>query len=207
MESVAYRVRTLTLAWIKAHVNTTGNEEADKAAKEGTHLSAITLQTFSPWSSIQNKIEEYCYGKWNFRWNVTDTCRHTKCFYGGPDKNKTKGVIKLPRLKLSLFVEALTGHNWLSYHQNKINENISKICRLCNAGEETFTHLITTCPVLRQMRTDIFLDKQTEPNNEWSIKGVNKFINSPTVNSLLTDKTNHVYKEIIFIDHAFSSSD
>ena len=88
-------------------------------------------------------------------------------------------------------VQAIIGHNWLSYHQNKLNTNISQTCRLRNTGDESFIHLISTCPALRQVRTDIFLDKTIEPNNEWSIKGLNKFISTSTINSLLTDKNNY----------------
>ena len=34
METLASHVKHLTLAWIKAHVGTEGNEQADQAAKE-----------------------------------------------------------------------------------------------------------------------------------------------------------------------------
>ena len=83
METLALEVKHLTLAWIKAHVGTEGNEQADQLAKEGaaggTHMKAT--QTPIPWQVAKNKIEIYTTTKWKHKWLNASHYKHTKLFY------------------------------------------------------------------------------------------------------------------------------
>ena len=64
------------------------------------------------------------------------------------------------RMRLSRFVRIITGHNALNWLRNKISPNeFSNMCRFCRDNVETFWHLATECPVFRESRHDIFLDK------------------------------------------------
>ena len=73
METLAIEAKHLTLAWIKAHVGTEGNEQADQAAKEGaaggSHMK--NTQTPIPWQIAKNKIEAYTTNKWKHKWIST----------------------------------------------------------------------------------------------------------------------------------------
>ena len=48
METLALQTKHVTLAWIKAHVGTEGNEQADQAAKEGTAGGLHMKETKTP---------------------------------------------------------------------------------------------------------------------------------------------------------------
>ena len=61
-------------------------------------------------------------------------------------RNKAKGLLMQSRGNLSLIIKAITGHNLLGYHQNKVDCNTSKVCRLCEEDYETFWHIISECP-------------------------------------------------------------
>ena len=58
------------------------------------------------------------------RWIQDDRFKHTKAFYGKPDKNKAKGVMIMSTLNLSYWIKAITGHNNLAYFQSKLNIQI-----------------------------------------------------------------------------------
>ena len=59
METLALQVKSVTLAWTKAHIGTKGNEQADQAAKDGaaggSHMN-IT-KTLIPWQAVKTKNE------------------------------------------------------------------------------------------------------------------------------------------------------
>ena len=46
------RSEEVTVVWIPSHVNITGNEEADKAAKEGLQLEAVNCTTYIEWPEL-----------------------------------------------------------------------------------------------------------------------------------------------------------
>ena len=107
METLALEVKHLTLAWIKAHVGTEGNEHADQAAKEGAAggLHMKETKTPIPWQVAKNKIEEHTTTKWKRKWQTAPQYKHTKLFYDSPNKNKSKYILKIQ--KVALFTQKI----------------------------------------------------------------------------------------------------
>ena len=126
---------------------------------------------------------------WTKAWKQLEGHRQTKLFLHEPDPNKARGILRLSRGYLTVFVRALTGHNFLGKHQNYIDPQVSKVCRFCEEDEETFYHFITTCPTLRTVREEIFLDQQLPKDNSWSIYRFKQCMLSPAIYATLTSKS------------------
>ena len=101
-------------------------------------------------------------------------------------------------------LKAITGQNFLAYHQSKINIEISKACRLCEEEEETFIHLISKCPSMEMTRREIFLDKEIGQDHTWSIRQVMKFIQYPVIMRMLTHKDGALLKDLIELEHNYT---
>ena len=148
-------------------------------------------------------ISEAIQQEWNKRWKNLPKHDATKYFWKQADKNKSRGILNLCRTDLALLIKAITGQNFLAYHQNKINIDISKFCRLCEESEETFAHLVTYCPRLEMTRRDIFEDKTCGYYHTWSIRRLMAFIHLPVITRMLTSKQGALLKDIIEIDHNY----
>ena len=85
-------------------------------------------------------------------------------------------------------VRAKSGHNFLGKHQNRIDPEISKVCRFCEQEEETFYHLLTECEPLTLIHKNIYLDKAHPTDNSWSISKLKTFILDPKIFDAMTSK-------------------
>ena len=60
------------------------------------------------------------------------------------------------RRDLRVTTQMLTGQEALNYHLSKLNRTVQPICPLCEAGEETVTHILGQCPMLGNSRAKLF---------------------------------------------------
>ena len=110
------------------------------------------------------------------RWQDDPQYVHTKFFLPTVIIKNTHSMLKYSRAYVQLMTRAITGHNFLSKHQNRIGQPVATECRLCKEAPETFIHLITECPRLEQQRKDIFLDRVPDGTLNWKKGKIKKFI-------------------------------
>ena len=162
-------------------------------------------QTPIPWQVAKNKIELYTTAKWKQKWLNEPHYKHTKLFYDSPNKNKSKYILKMGTHMLSTWIKSITGHNNLAYFQSQLNPEIDPTCRLCLQDNETLHHLITDCEATTSLQMDIMENQIPLPDMTWSVKDINKFIQHPLLDSLMTYNTQYNNGEIEYIDHNYSS--
>ena len=209
VETLAHRVRKMTIAWIKAHVNHEGNEAADEAAKEGANggEGVRKMAALRPWAQIKTDIDGYIRNKWKEQWISDDRFKHSKLYMNGPNKSKAKGLLKLNTLALTEVIEGITGHNNLAYFQAKQNPSIDPTCRLCKEGKETLYHLMTECEALGIQQLEILENRYPTPDASWSIKKLIEFMQQPKVHNLLNNETPYEEREVLYLEQNYSDEE
>lgn len=142
------------IGWIQSHSGTTGNDIADSLAKQGAALPCIQetpMATLVANRLVSIKSREI----WAKMWSTETTCRQTKLWLPMPTTAHIKSMISLDRRSLSQITQAVTGHNYLNYHQYVCGKRTEKVCRFCHISEETFHHVATECPTLDREVTEL----------------------------------------------------
>ena len=176
--------KSVTLVWIPAHKGHFGNERADELAKFGTQIECAShaVTVGKPSSVMKSELNNHVLRDWSREWNDYGSAQHSKGFYLSPNPAKAKFVYKLARLELGRFVRIITGHNNLNYFQAHIGLGASPLCRLCGGGNETFQHLVATCPRLWRTSREFFQDKLPSNDMLWSVRALLDFSFQPGVN-------------------------
>ena len=172
------------IKWIKAHFGFIGNEMADQEAKSGTK-KIVEEKIPPPYRMAVSKIEEATRQLWDQRWTQSTECRQTKQWFPVTNSSLSKKLMRTSRHQLGQIVQLVTGHNFLRYHQNLINNDINPLCRMCCEADETSYHIVCKCPAFWKLRADVFKTYETIDNLEWSGRQVLKLVSNPQLASLL----------------------
>ena len=112
------------------------------------------------------------------------TCRMTKIFFPHTHKGKSKHLISMSRTKSRRLIEIVTGQNNLHYIQNKVNRT-ELLCRFCEEEEETFDHLISTCPCFRNEQMETMGVRRWEGTHMWKFDAIYGFSKIKSINKAL----------------------
>ena len=79
-------------------------------------------QISKPWCETKALVEKLILAEWNMRWQDDPQYVHTKFFYPQISIKKAHSLLDFSRAYVQLLTRAITGHNFLSKHQNRIGQ-------------------------------------------------------------------------------------
>jgi len=102
----------VSLAWVPRHRGISGNEEADKLARQAsaTPLLGPKPALGVPKCSVREAIKNWTEVQHLRAWIDLPGLRHSKLFIGGPCNKRADDLLKLSRHQLKMVIAIYTGH-------------------------------------------------------------------------------------------------
>ena len=145
----------IIMCWLPGHVNITGNEIADRNAKNAIKLNNISKQEIPP-SDVKAYIKRTIYNKWNEDWKMK-TKQQIKIREIYDDIPHQPVNLGLKRKDTTKIVRLQIGHTRLT-HSNLLDADAEEnFTRCIRCGETlTVTHLLKTCNHLNVQRRKFY---------------------------------------------------
>ncbi len=183
----------VTLRWIRSHKGVQGNEAADCLAKVGSmdpDMEPVDVPL--PDSFLKQKINDYMYTQWQNEWDTLEGTkfahRNTRFWLKSIDPTIHREMLKLDRALAGVVIRAISGHSMIKEHLkriDKLDENETMECRLCDQDQETNEHLLT-CPDLRMERVLAFGTSDKEQiQKHWKLANIAEFCRNTKVRNIL----------------------
>jgi len=102
----------VTLAWVLGYRGISGNEEADKLARQASAMPLLGPEPALgiPKCSVREAIQNWTQVQHHRAWTDMPGLRHGKLFIGRPCKKRADDLLKLSRHQLKMVTAIYTGH-------------------------------------------------------------------------------------------------
>jgi len=141
------RGRTTRFRWTKAHAGTTGNELADKLAKEASSKTEIPISYNR--SAIKRELKENSNVTWQKEWETTKKGSTTKEYF--------PTVAERLQTKINFtqnLTTIVTGHGNIKSYPHRFRIIEAPDCP-CGNGNQTVKHILFECGILQEERESL----------------------------------------------------